>query len=104
MMVVCYLPLFRKKNLDMMEKSMKMKTMRMKMRMRMKVGYYVRFGGMSLIFWLFRATPEAYGDSQARGRIRATAAGLHCTIATPDPSRVCVLHHRAHDNAGSLTP
>ena len=46
------------------------------MRMRMKVGYYVRFGGMSLIFWLFRATPEAYGDSQARGLIGATAAGL----------------------------
>ena len=34
---------------------------------------------------LFRATPSAYGGSQARGRIRATA--------TPDPSHVCNLHH-----------
>ena len=27
-------------------------------------------------FWLFRATPEWYEISQARGQIRATAAGL----------------------------
>ena len=29
-----------------------------------------------LSFCLFRAAPEAYGGSQARGRIRAVAAGL----------------------------
>ena len=29
------------------------------------------------IFLLFRASLEAYGGSQARGRIRATTAGLH---------------------------
>ena len=29
------------------------------------------------IFCLFRATPTAYGGSQTRGSIRATAAGLH---------------------------
>ena len=34
-------------------------------------------------FLLFRATPAAYGGSQARGQIRATTA-----TATPDPSRV----------------
>ena len=28
-------------------------------------------------FGIFRATPTAYGSSQARGRIGATAAGLH---------------------------
>ena len=28
-------------------------------------------------FWLFRAALAAYGSSQARGRIRAVAAGLH---------------------------
>jgi len=28
------------------------------------------------IFFFFRAAPAAYGGSQARGRIRATAAGL----------------------------
>ena len=30
-----------------------------------------------LSFFLIRAAPEAYRDSQARGQIRATAAGLH---------------------------
>ena len=30
-----------------------------------------------VVFDLFRATPEAYGGSQARDRIRAAAAGLH---------------------------
>ena len=30
-----------------------------------------------IYFLLFRATPAAGGGSQARGRIRATAAGLH---------------------------
>ena len=30
-----------------------------------------------LFFGLFRATPVAYGSSQARGGIRAAAAGLH---------------------------
>ena len=29
------------------------------------------------VFCLFMAAPEAYGGSQGRGRIRATAAGLH---------------------------
>ena len=38
-------------------------------------------------FFLFRETPVAYGGSQAKGPIRAAAAGLH-------PS---------HSNAGSLT-
>ena len=28
-------------------------------------------------FFLFRAIPEAYGSSQARGQIGAVAAGLH---------------------------
>ena len=51
--------------------------------------------------FLFRATPVAYGSSQARGRIRAAVAGLHHShsnagsklslqptpqlLATPDP-------------------
>ena len=32
---------------------------------------------VSFFFFLFRAAPTAYGGSQARSRIRATAAGLH---------------------------
>ena len=38
-------------------------------------------------FCLFRATPLAYGSSQARGQIRAAAAGLH----------------HSHSNTASLT-
>ena len=30
-----------------------------------------------LVFFKFRAAPTAYGGSQARGQIRAAAAGLH---------------------------
>ena len=37
--------------------------------------YYFYF--IYLFICFFRATPEAYGASQARGLIRATAAGLH---------------------------
>ena len=47
----------------------------------------------TLFYLLFRAGPSAYGDSQARGQIIATAAGLHTATATPDLSRVCNLHH-----------
>ena len=40
------------------------------------------------VFCLFRATPIAYGDSQARGLTGATGAGLHhsswqCSILNP---------------------
>ena len=33
-------------------------------------------------YFLFRATPVAYGSFQARGQIRATAAGLHYSHTT----------------------
>ena len=42
---------------------------------------------------LFRATSTAYGDSQASGQIRASAAGLHHKHSMWDPSLVCDLHH-----------
>ena len=44
-------------------------------------------------FCLFRAAPAAYRSSQARGRIRATAAGLHHSTATRDLSCIWDLHH-----------
>ena len=44
-------------------------------------------------FRLFRAAPVAYGGSQARGPIRAIARPQATAIATPDPSRICDLHH-----------
>ena len=39
------------------------------------------------IFLLFRATPGAYGGSQARGLIRARATAMQ------DPRCICDLHH-----------
>ena len=45
----------------------------------------ILFIDLFILFLLFRATPVAYGNSQARGQIRAIAAGLH----------------HSHSNAGS---
>ena len=46
-----------------------------------------------LFFCLFRATPAAYGGSQARGLIGAVAAAYTTATATPDLSHVCGLYH-----------
>ena len=53
--------------------------------------------------FLFRATRSAFGESQARGLIRATAAGYTTAIATPDLSHVCDLHHSSQQRR-ILTP
>ena len=42
-------------------------------------------------FFLFRATPTAYGNSQARGPIRAAAVAYATTTAIPDQSSICDL-------------
>ena len=42
---------------------------------------------------LFRAKPSTYGGSQARGLIRAIAAGLRHRQSNTGPSHVCDLHH-----------
>ena len=47
----------------------------------------------NLLFNLLQATPEAYGSSQARGRIGAAAAGYTTATATQDLSLICDLHH-----------
>ena len=44
-------------------------------------------------FLHFRVVPTAYGGSQARGLIEATAAAYTTATAIPHPSRVCNLHH-----------
>ena len=45
-------------------------------------------------FCLLKAAPVTYGSSQARGGIRAAAAGLHHSpTATRDPSHICKLYH-----------
>jgi len=50
-------------------------------------------------FFLFRATPLAYGSSQARGQIGATAAGLHHSYSNTGSKPYTAAHH----NTGSLT-
>ena len=53
----------------------------------------------SLFFFFFclfafsRAAPSAYGGSQARGSVRAVAAGLRQSQQHWDLNRVCDLHH-----------
>ena len=46
-----------------------------------------------LFFCLCRVAAMAYGDSQARGLIGATAANLCQSHRMPDQSHVCNLHH-----------
>ena len=66
--------------------------------------YFYFFPFFFLVFCLFRASPMAYGDSQARGWIRAVAAGLHhshshssCGIRA-----MSVICTATHINVGSL--
>ena len=44
-------------------------------------------------FCLFRAGLVAYGNSQARGRSKAVAAGLYNSQTIRDLSHICDLHH-----------
>ena len=51
-----------------------------------------------LFFFFFRASPAAYGDSQDRGLIGATAAGLcHSNVGS-----VSATYTAAHGNVGSF--
>ena len=43
--------------------------------------------------FLFRAAPEPYGNSWARGQTRAAAAAYSAVTVMQDPSRICDLHH-----------
>ena len=55
--------------------------------------HFVQYG-FFFVFWgflHFRAACMAYGNSQARGPIRAAVAGLRATaIATQDPTKPCL--------------
>ena len=56
----------------------------------------------SFAFCLFRATPMAYGGSQARDGIGAVAAGLHRS-QQQHKIRAVPATHTAQGNNGSLT-
>ena len=45
----------------------------------------------AIFFFFFRAAPTAYGSLQARGRIGASAAGLHHNGGSK--LHICDLHH-----------
>ena len=65
--------------------------------MNIKVHYLFVF--CLFVFGLFRATPMAYGSSQARGRMEAVAAILYTTAtARLDPSRLWYLHHSSQQS------
>ena len=55
------------------------------------------------LFLLFRAAPAAYGGSQTRGLIGATAAGLHHSHSHGGIWAASVTYTTVHGNAGSLT-
>ena len=42
-------------------------------------------------FFLFMASPAAYGSFQARSQIRAASGAYTTATATPDPSCICNL-------------
>ena len=46
-----------------------------------------------VVFSVLRATPVAYGGSQAMSQIRATAAGLCHSHSNTGSKHVCDLHH-----------
>ena len=71
---------------------------------KISVAYQHDYIFQHLLFFFFflsfsRATPTAYGGSQARGLIRAVAAGLHHSHSKVEP----VTYTTAHGNVGSLT-
>ena len=55
-----------------------------KMSVLVRCAYFILF--YLFIFLPFRATPKAYGGSQARDLISATAAGLHHSSTRSEPS------------------
>ena len=71
----------------------------------MELAHIILYTNIIIIFLVFfvfsRAAPSAYGGSQARGRIRAVAAGLrwsHSNVGFklrlwPTPQLMAGLHH-----------
>ena len=53
--------------------------------------YFYLFVYLCKYLCLFRVTPVAYGSSQARGQIGASAAGLH-------HSHICDVHHSSRQH------
>ena len=69
----------------------------------LKMEHFNFFIFIFLSFYLFRAEPEAYGGSQTRGQIRATASGLHHSSGQHQIQAVSATYTIAHGNTRSLT-
>ena len=61
-----------------------------------KIDLCNNFNSHFLLFFFFRASPVAYGSSQARSPMGATAAGLHHSHSKRDPSCVRDLQLTSH--------
>ena len=66
-------------------------------------GIIVFFSLFGFVLLLFRATPMAYGSSQTRGRIGATAASLHHSHSNGGIQAASVTYTTAHGNIRSPT-
>jgi len=55
--------------------------------------YFILFYFILFYFIIFTATPVAYGSSQTRVRIEATAEGYATATATPHPNHTFDLCH-----------
>ena len=56
-----------------------------------------------VFFFFFITTLAAYGDSHARGLIRAVATGLYHSYSNAGFRAASVTYTTTHGNAGSLT-
>ena len=57
------------------------------------INFYFILFYFIFVFFLLRVTPVAYGDSQARGLMRAVAAGLRQSHSNAISERICDLHN-----------
>ena len=69
----------------------------------MYIYIYIFIYFIYVFFWLFRAAPVAYRDSQARGRIRGIATGLHHSSQQRHIGAPSGTYTTVHSNIGSLT-
>ena len=59
----------------------------------LKLTFFLNCSIFMCSFLFFRAAPVAYGSSQARGPIRATAVSLHHSHSNSGSTPVCDLYH-----------
>ena len=61
------------------------------------------WGFFCFLLFFLKATPTAYGSSQASGQIGAVASGLHHSHSNAQIQSMSVTYTTAHSNTRSLT-